>query len=140
MVAFVFSLVATVVAAALVPLYARRRKPGTPLTWGEAMVASLYVFFVMFLAWGILPHQWLTYADNDLQWRRDKILFGPGDIVDKLPFTMTYEVIRDLIAVGIYGVTLAATMILWSQWQSRGKEKPKELPTSAFGRPLVRKT
>jgi hypothetical protein len=138
-VAFVFSLVATVVFAALVPLYARRRPAGTPLTWGEAMIASLFAFFLMFLAWGILPHQWLTFADNDLQWRKDKILFGPGDIFDKLPFTITYEVIRDFIAVGIYGVTLAATMILWAQWQKRGKEKPKELPTSAFGRPLVKK-
>ena len=139
MVAFVFSLLATIVTAAVVPLYARRRPPGTPLSWGEANVSALYVFFVMFLAWGILPHQWLAYADNDLQWRKDKILLGPGDIVDKLPFTMTYEVIRDLIAVGIYGVTLVGMVVLWSQWQNRGKEKPKEIPTSAYGRPLVKK-
>lgn len=140
MVAFVFSVLATILASAVIPLYAKRRKPGTPLSWGEANVAALYVFFVMFLAWGIMPHQWLSYADNDLQWRRDKILFGPGDIVDKLPFTMTYEVIRDLIAVGIYGVTLGGMIALWSIWQDRGKEKPKEIPTSAYGRPLVKKT
>jgi hypothetical protein len=139
-VAFVFSLVATVVAVAVIPVYAKRRTPGTPLTWGEAMVAALYVFFVMFLAWGILPHQWLSYADNALQWRKDKILVGPGSILEKaLPFTITYEVIRDLIAVGIYAVTLGATIALWATWQGRGKEKPKELPTSAYGRPLVKK-
>jgi hypothetical protein len=27
---------------------------------------------------------------------------------------------------------------LWSIWQNRGKSKPKEIPTSAFGRPLVK--
>ena len=140
MVAFVFSVLATVLACAVVPLYAKRRAPGTPLSWGEANVAAFYVFFVMFLAWGILPHQWLTYADKDLQWRKDKILFGPGDIVDKLPFTVTYEVIRDLIAVGIYGITLGGMIALWAIWQNRGKEKPKEIPTSAYGRPLVKKT
>jgi hypothetical protein len=139
-VAFVFSVLAMLLACALIPAFARRRMPGTPLSWGEAMVAALYVFFVMFLAWGIVPHQWLTYADKDLQWRKDKILFGPGDIVDKLPFTVTYEVIRDLIAVGIYGITLGGMIALWSLWQSRGKEKPKEIPTSAYGRPLVKKT
>jgi hypothetical protein len=139
-VAFVFALVATIVCTAVVPWYARRRPPGTPLTWGEANVAAAYVFFVMFLAWGILPHQWLAYADNELQWRRDRIVLGPGEILDKLPFTVTFEVIRDLIAVGIYGVTLVAMIVLWSQWQNRGKEKPKELPTSAYGRPLVKKT
>ena len=140
MVAFVFSALATILASAVIPLYAKRRTPGTPLSWGEANVAALYVFFVMFLAWGILPHQWLTFADKDLQWRKDKILFGPADIVDKLPFTVTYEVIRDLIAVGIYGVTLGGMIALWAIWQNRGKEKPKEIPTSAYGRPLVRKT
>lgn len=140
MVAFLFSLVATIIAMAVIPLYAKRRPQGTPLSWGEAMVASFFSFFAMFLAWGILPHQWLAYADNDLQWRKDKIVFGPGDILDTaLPFTMTYEVIRDIIAVGIYGVTLGAVIALWSMWQHRGKEKPKELPTSAYGRPLVKK-
>ena len=139
MVAFIFSLVATFAAASVVPLYAKRRPKGAPLTWGEAMVGAVYVFFVMFLAWGIMPHQWLTYADNVLQWRKDKILNGPADIIAKLPFTITYEAVRDIIAVGLYGVTLGGMMALWSQWQARGQEKPKELPTSAYGRPLVKK-
>ena len=140
MVAFVFSLIATVAFTAVGPLYARRRAPGTPLTWGEAMVAALFVFFVMFLAWGVLPHQWLSYADNDLQWRKDKIVMGPGDVFDRfLPFTITYEAVRDILAAGIYIVTLGVMIALWAQWQNRGKEKPKELPTSAYGRPLVKK-
>lgn len=139
MVAFIFSLVALIVATAVVPLYARRRPPGTPLTWGEAMVAALFAFAVMFLAWGIMPHQWLSYADNALHWRKDKLLLGPGDVVDKLPFTVTYETVRDLIAVVLYGITLVAMIVMWSVWQNRGKSKPKELPTSAYGRPLVKK-
>lgn len=140
MVAFVFSLIATIALTAVAPLYGRRRPPGTPLTWGEAMVAAFFVFFVMFLAWGVMPHQWLAYADNDLQWRKDKIVMGPGDLLDKLlPFTITYEAVRDIIAAGIYVVTLGVMIALWAQWQNRGKEKPKELPTSAYGRPLVKK-
>lgn len=164
MVAFLFALVATIALTAAVPLYGRRRTPGTALTWGEAMVAALFVFFVMFLAWGILPHQWLGYADNDLQWRKDKIgipagpiglAFGDAEnsVVSSeenvffpegvpLPnghFIISAEAIRDIVAVGLYGATLVAMVVLWSQWQNRGKEKPKELPTSAYGRPLVKK-
>lgn len=139
MVAVAFSLIATIVLAALVPLHARRRPTGTPLTWGEAMVAAVFVFFLLFLVYGILPHQWLAYADNELGWRKDKIVFGPGDVIDKwLPFTVTYEVVRDIIATGIYGVGLGGQIALWMLWQNRGKEKPKELPTSAYGRPLVK--
>lgn len=139
MVAFVFALIATVAFSAVVPWYAKRRPVGTPLTWGEAMVGALFAFALMFLAWGIMPHQWLTYADNALQWRKDKILFGPGDIVGKLPFTVTYEAVRDVIAAGIYIVTLGGMIALWAIWQNRGQAKPKELPTSAYGRPLVKK-
>jgi hypothetical protein len=138
-VAFVVSLVALVLSVAVVLVVARRRPVGAPVTWGEAMVASTYAFFVMFLAYGIVPHQWLAWADNELNWRADKILFGPGDLFDKLPFTMTYQVIRDLIAAGIYVVFLGAQMFLWSMWQARGKTKPAELPVSSYGRPLVKK-
>jgi len=139
-VALVFSLIATVALAAVVPWYALRRPVGTPLTWGEAMVAALFVFFVMFIAWGVMPHQWLSYADNDLQWRKDKILAGTDSpVYDYLRITITYEALRDVIAGGIYVVTVGGMVTLWAQWQNRGKEKPKELPTSAYGRPLVKK-
>jgi hypothetical protein len=138
-VAFVVSLVALVLAVAVVLVVARRRPVGAPVTWGEAMVASTYAFFVMFLAYGIVPHQWLAWADNELNWRADKILFGPADLFDKLPFTVTYQVIRDVIAAGLYVVFLGGQVYLWSMWQNRGKTKPAELPVSSYGRPLVKK-
>jgi hypothetical protein len=163
-VAFIFSVLVLIAVTAVVPLYAGRRPAGAPLTWGEAMVAALFVFFVMFLAWGIVPHQWLAYADNDLGWRKDKIgipagplgfLFGNAEngIVSNdanvffpngVPLTsghltITAEVVRDIVAVVIYGITLGGMGVLWAQWQRRGAEKPKEIATSAYGRPLVKK-
>ncbi|MEX2658708.1 MAG: hypothetical protein WD232_03350, partial [Acidimicrobiales bacterium] len=112
---------------------------GAPLSWGEAMLAAVFVFFLMGLAYGIVPHQWLTYADNELGWRSDKITLGPGNILTNIPFTITYEVIRDFIAAGIYIVGLAVHVAMWAIWQGRGKVKQRELPTSSFGRPLVKK-
>ncbi|MGD9797176.1 MAG: hypothetical protein AB7H43_10995 [Acidimicrobiia bacterium] len=138
MVALGFSFFGLVLSVLLVGLYARRRPTGTPLSWGEAMVAAVFAFAVMFIAYGILPHQWLDFADNELKWRADKFVHGPGDILDKLPFVVTYEVIRDFIAVGIYVVGLGGQMVLWSAWQKRGQSKPKALPRSAFGRPLLK--
>jgi hypothetical protein len=138
-VAFGVSLVALGLCVAGIVAYGRRRPPGTPVTWGEAMAASTFVFFVMFLAYGIVPHQWLAWADNELNWRADKILYGPGDIVAKLPFTVTYQVLRDTIAAGLYVVFLGGMVALWSMWQNRGKTKPAELPVSSYGRPLVKK-
>jgi hypothetical protein len=138
-VAFVVSLVALGLTLGAVVAYARRRPPGAALTWGEAMLAATFAFFVMFLAYGIVPHQWLAWADNELNWRADKILYGPGDLFAKLPFTVTYQVLRDLIATGLYIVFLGGQVYLWSMWQARGKTKPAELPVSSYGRPLVKK-
>lgn len=149
MVAFVSALIILVVLCGLVVPMSTRRPVGTPLTWGEAMVASVYAFFLMFWAYGVIPHLWLTWADNELQWRPDNIVYGPGDILQpqvlggNFPMTITYQTLRDFIAVGIYVVFLAGNVALWIYWQNRGKRADKATSTavveSDFGRPLVRK-
>ena len=140
MVAFVVSVIILFALVIPIPLYARHRPVGAPLSWGEAMIAATYVFFIMFWAYGVVPHQWLTWADNELNWRPDKILNGPGDVFsDYLPFTITYQTIRDLVVVTIYAIELGGMIALWAIWQGRGDKKPgDEVATSRYGRPLVR--
>ncbi len=140
MVALVMSTIMLVAGTVAVVAYARRRPPGATLTWGEAMVAAVFVYLLMGLAYGIVPHQWLTFADNELGWRSDKIVYGPGDVLTNIPFTITYQVIRDVIAAGIYIVFLGGQVALWAVWQGRGRVRQRELPTSSFGRPLVKRT
>ena len=136
MVALGISLFVTFGLVAFIFWYGSRRPVGGTITWGEAMAAATLVFMLLFLAYGIVPHQWLTYADNELQWRADKLLVAPGNAV--IPFTVTYKVIRDLVAVAIYGLFLGLHVYMWSWWQNRGKAKPKEIETSSYGRPLVK--
>ena len=139
MVAFLTSFVAVVAIGILIVAYGRRRPLGTPLSWGEAMVGANVVFFWLFLAFGVLPHQWLTYAGNELGWRKDKLIFGPGDIVEKyVPFTVSYEAIQDIIVTVIYFAAGFAIAFTCTGFQKRGTKKPKEIETSAFGRPLVK--
>ena len=76
MAAFVSSMIILVLGVAICMYVGARRPLGTPLTWGEAFVAGTFVFGLMLLAYGIVPHQWLTYADNELLWRPDKLLLG----------------------------------------------------------------
>lgn len=147
MVAFLASLILLgAVVAAIVPV-AKRRPVGTALTWGEAMVAGTYVFFGMWWAYGVVPHLWLTWADNELKWRPDKLVFGPGDILKPQtfggwnPITLNYQVVRDLVAVLLYVVFLGINIWAWAYWQDRGKraEKAKELEAASdYGRPLVK--
>ena len=143
-VAFLFSLFATLAMTAVIFPLAKRRPIGTPLSWGEAMFAAVYSFFVMFMAYGVVPHQWLNHADAELKFRADRIVLGwkVGDkhLLEFLPFTITLQVIRDIVAATIYIVFLALHVYVWVWWQKRGQVKAgaKEL-TSSYGRPLVRR-
>ena len=70
MVAFTASVLVGILVLVVPYVIAKRRRPEpAPLTWGEAMVAALWAFFVSFWWYGIIPHQWLTFADNELLWR-----------------------------------------------------------------------
>ena len=140
MVAFVGSVVVTVALMLPIAYYARRRAPDAELTWGEAMVGATYIFFLLFWIYGVVPHQWLQWADSELNWRPDRTVAGPGNIVaDALPFTVTYETLRDLIVSIIYVIGLVGMVVVWLMWQSRGEAAPKAIDRSPYGRPLVRK-
>lgn len=138
----------------LIGLYAavwygkHRRQPGASLTWGQAMAAAFFTFFMMFWWYGVIPHQWLTWADNELNWRPDRLLYGAGDVLKPMaeggaiPFTLNYMHVRDLIVVGIYGLGLGLQIWIWAWWNDRKKKAEAQaavVPTSSYGRPLVRK-
>ena len=150
MVAFLASVIVTLIQIAIIVVVAKRRAPGTPMTWGEGFLAATFVFAWMLMVYGIVPNQWLAWADNELGWRSDSIgvptpfgrlwpegvtFFGRGRL------EVTAQVIRDLIATLIYIVAFVGQIVGWLWWQKRGKKTapPPAIETSAFGRPLVRK-
>ena len=144
-VAFLFSLVVSTLMTLVAIPYGKRRPKGTPFSWGEAMLGAAYVFFVWFIAFGIVPHQWLTLAENEWGWTADRLLFGPGDIVKPIaeggwfPFTLTYRTVSDSIAAIFYIVFLGGMSALWAMWQTRGKvKKGADVVKSTYGRPLVK--
>lgn len=149
MAALVTSIVVAILMSVAIFVYARRRPVGTPVSWGEAMVGAVWVYFLAFLAYGVIPHQWLTLAENEWSFRADRIVFGPGDILQPqsqggwFPFDITYRAISDTVAVVFYVVFLVAQIVMWLKWQNRGqraeaKAKAALSRTSSFGRPLIK--
>jgi hypothetical protein len=181
--AFYAAVVFTVLLTGGLYLWARRRPPGLPMSWGEAFIAAMVVFAWMIVAYGILPNQWLQWCTGGLKWRSDKVgiplgplhywRFGVGHStwwhlrllrngrkylgflpVDKgllfpngITFfgrgkiTVSAATIQDIGATLIYVIMIGVQFKGWLWWQKRGQAKPSaaELPTSAYGRPLVRK-
>jgi hypothetical protein len=143
--AFLASLFATTALTLVAIPYGKRRPIGTPFSWGEAMIGSLYTFFVLFMAFGVVPHQWIDHADRDLGWNRAKLLYGPGGILKPQsaggwnPITLQYEAVRDVIVVVIHVYFFGLLIFMWTWWQKRGQSAAKEIETSTYGRPLVKK-
>jgi hypothetical protein len=143
--AFIVSFVASVVLALAVIPYGKRRKQGQDVTWGEAMLGSTYAFGLLFLTYGILPHQFIDHADKNLGWSKDKFFIGWGGFLKPVsqggwnPITLQYEAIRDISVVLLHAIFFGLHIFLVVWWQNRYKVAQKELPMSSYGRPLVRK-
>ncbi|MGI9032561.1 MAG: hypothetical protein ACR2HY_02535 [Acidimicrobiales bacterium] len=152
MVALLVSMLILVVGIGICLAVGRRRPIGTPVTWGEAFVAGMFAFALMLVAYGVIPDQWLKFADNELLWRSDKLLLAvstKGLVMGQKAKTwggsgrviVNYQAVRDMVATVFYGVFLGVQVKLWSMWQKRGRrvEPAGGEVTSRFGRPLVKR-
>jgi hypothetical protein len=143
--AFMFSFALTLALAFGVYWVGKRRPMTRKATWGETMFGAVYVFATLFIAFGVVPHQFIDHADKNLGWRKDKLIFGPFNILKPkalggpFPFTMSYEAIRDIVVVVIHVVLMTIMVKMFNWWQKRDEVKPKAIATSTYGRPLVRK-
>jgi hypothetical protein len=148
-VALVLSILIAVLGVVVIVQVGKRRPVGAPLSWGEAMLAATLGFALLFWVYGVVPHQWLSYSENELAWRSDKILVGPslgftgeeGVFAYFLPFTVSYQTISHTVAVLIYGVVLGVNVWVFSHWQNRAKvakERDELEAVSDYGRPLVK--
>lgn len=154
---FIMTLIVTFLSLGIYHWYDKRTAIDKRFTWGEAMIAAMYVFYMLFWVYGVVPHYWLQWADSGLQWRADVILQGPhipgisaeglGVIASQqdggwFPFRIPYLILRDIVAVIIYNVFLGANIFYWNHWQTRAARAEAEAKTveapSEFGRPLIR--
>lgn len=139
-VAFTGTLLLSLLMAAGVVWYAKRRPKDAPLTWGEAMLGAIYVTAAMTLFFGIVPDRWLVYAEGELGMRSDAILAGPGSTgwLTGIPVTISKASISDIVTILIYGLGMNVTIVLWAIWQKRGTKPAAEVEKSFYGRPLVK--
>ena len=139
-VAFTGSLLLTLAMVGGVVWYSKRRPVGAPLSWGQAMAASLYVGFILVWYFGVVPDRWLNYAEGSLEMRSDAILAGPGSTgwFQDLPVRISKATLSDFVTVNIYMIGVVLTVAMWAVWQGRGKTETDAVERSSYGRPLVK--
>ncbi len=142
--ALIVSIIFSLIMAAGISRYAARRPENHQMSWGEASVFSTYVFMLLFIVFGIVPHQWLTVAENEWSFRADVLFDAWGLITPKsaggwFPFDITLRAVSDSVAAIIYIVYLGAMTAMWKTWQEPKKSDSTEVVTSTYGRPLVKR-
>lgn len=139
---FFISLLLCLISFAIFMWLVRRPKPELPPTWAMSMLGATAVFALFLLIYGVVPHEWLTWADSSLGLREDKIL------LDTWAIDFSGRALRDIVATFIYIAGLAVNTWMWIAWQKRGTAKPKPAAavatpeptgTSAFSRPVTKK-
>ena len=84
-------------------------------------------FGTLFLAFGVVPHQWIDHADKNLGWSRTRIVYGPGGILKPQslggwnPITLQYEAVRDIVVVVIHVYFFGLLIFIWMWWS---EERP----------------
>jgi riboflavin transporter FmnP len=119
-------------------------KSSQPATWAQSMAGAVLVFALFILGYGVIPSEWIIFANAYLQWDNAHFIIEQNEI---LPFDITQNVARDLVAVLIYVFFLGTTLTLWSLWQKRKTAEERaeasaaaeSSGTSAYGRPVTRK-
>ena len=118
-------------------------------TWAESFAGAVGVFAMFVLGYAVIPHEWLTFANAQLEWgdsgkfvwrAHDKIL----GLFWEYKFDFNFPALRDIVVTGIYITVLVANLMLWTKWQRRFEVKAapegETAPArrSRFGRPLRR--
>lgn len=126
MVAFIGSFIVAFILIGAIVTYGQRRPAHKPLTWGEAMVGATFVFFCMFWAYGVVPEAWINFFQNDLKWRPDQLLTGPGGTLFKGPVAFSKASLGDVITTVIYVFMVSSHIGLFMFWNRRGKLQADE--------------
>ena len=128
----------------------KRPKPAEPATWAQSMLGAVVTFGLMLIAYGTIPHEWLTFGNSYLHLTESKFVVHSGQHligpIHWLNFSINKRALLDVIAAVIYIVALSGNVMLFAKWQKRPAAKVVDAPaetqdagTSPYGRPMTAK-
>jgi hypothetical protein len=114
------------------------------MTWARATVAGMIAWLTLVFFFGIVPSEWLNYAQTDLDWSSQRVAVTiPPALVLGNNVELSWAALKDSISMGYHIVMLgvAAVFVLQVQKIKEGRPAGAAAPAekkSPYGRPLVR--
>jgi len=112
------------------------------MTWALAAFTALLAWIELVLIFGIVPSEWLSLSQTDLDWSPQKVFVTiPSWLVLGNDVAISFAALKDIISGGYHVTILGAAIVFAYQIQSFGKPRKAEAKLaqiSPYGRPLVR--
>jgi hypothetical protein len=101
------------------------KKSSEPATWAATIVGGMFVLAMMVLAYGTIPHEWLTFASSYLNFSKATFIVREGQLPGNLPpFDIPKSAFVDGVAALMYIVFIGLNVYLFSAWQKRKVREP----------------
>jgi hypothetical protein len=104
----------------------RPKRSAEPATWAATIVGAMAVWAMMVLAYGVWPHEWLTFANSYLNWGKDTFVVRENQLFGGSfpPIDVPRYVLADIVAAGSYFVFGTINVYLFAAWQKRKVAEP----------------
>lgn len=142
----IWSSLILIIAIGIIVTLCKRPKPVEPATWAQSMLGAVVSFALMLIAYGTVPHEWLTFANGYLKLDDSHFILKKAQWF--LAFDINKSAIKDVVATLIYAVGLTTNMKLFVKWQKRPAAKAEapstpaadvNVGTSAYGKTVTAK-
>ena len=113
------------------------------MTWARAVFAAFVTWIELVIIFGMVPSEWLNFAQTDLDWSSQRVAVTiPAILVLGNDVTLSWAAIKDSISMGYHLVMLGAAAVFTIQLQRMRQGAPPSADPaesrSPYGRPLVR--
>lgn len=112
------------------------------MTWARATIASMIAWVALVFYFGMVPSEWLNFAQTDLEWGNNVAFAIPPILVLGNTVEISYAVIKDAISGGYHIVMLGVGAVLALEIQKMKEGRPAKATAveakSPYGRPLVK--
>ena len=113
------------------------------MTWARATVAGMLAWLALVFFFGMVPSEWLNYAQTDLDWSSQRVAVTiPPVLVLGNTVELSWAAVKDSISMGYHLVMLGVGVVLALQIQKIKEGRPAAAAPvekkSPYGRTLVR--
>jgi len=116
----------------------KKTKRAEPSTWAQTILGAMFVWAMMALGYGTIPHEWATFGNSYLNFNTATFLMHKNRLIH---FDITRSVVTDIGVTVIYGIAVVLQVWLFVRWQKRpaiDAEPVAQTDETRTGGPLAR--